>query len=192
MVTDPLALFHDWLNNAQSRQLAEPTAMALATVDAVGQPAVRMVLLKHADEAGFVFYTNLESDKGHQLIGSPFAELCFYWNPPGRQVRVHGPVEPVSAAEADAYFASRAYKSKLGAWASQQSRPLANQATLAKAVAKVALHHPLNVPRPPHWSGFRLVPQWIELWEEKPFRLHDRFRYERSADGSWKSQRLFP
>ena len=166
--------------------------MSLATVDAKGHPAVRMVLLKHADEAGFVFYTNLESDKGQQLAQTPVAELCFYWNPPGRQVRVHGAVEPVTDAEADTYFASRAYKSRIGAWASQQSRPLDSQSTLAAAVAKVAIKHPLTVPRPPHWSGFRVVPEWIELWEEKAFRLHDRIRYQRLDNGSWSSQRLYP
>jgi pyridoxamine 5'-phosphate oxidase len=192
LMNDPIAQFQSWLDDARQRKLAEPTAMSLATVDAAGQPAVRMVLLKHADADGFVFYTNLESDKGRQLIASPFAELCFYWNPPARQVRVHGEVEPVSTEEADAYFASRAYKSRLGAWASQQSRPLDSQTTLAKAVAKVALKHPRNVPRPPHWSGFRVVPQWIELWEEKPFRLHDRLRYERDTNGSWQAQRLYP
>lgn len=166
--------------------------MSLATVDAEGRPAVRMVLLKGADEAGFVFYTNLKSDKGQQLAQNPVAELCFYWNPPGRQVRVHGAVEPVTDAEADAYFASRPYKSQLGAWASQQSQPLESQAILIKAAAAVALKHPLNVPRPPHWSGYRVAPEWIEFWEEKPFRLHDRFRWEYRAEGAWSSQRLFP
>lgn len=189
---EPLPQFQAWLRDAHDRRLAEPTAMSLATVDPQGQPAVRMVLLKHADEAGFVFYTNLESDKGRQLAASPFAELCFYWNPPGRQVRVHGGVEPVTAEEADAYFASRAYKSRIGAWASQQSRPLESQTKLAAAVARVAIKHPHHVPRPPHWSGFRVVPQWIEFWEERPFRLHDRFRWERTADGAWVAQRLFP
>lgn len=188
----PLIQFQTWLQDAVDRQVPEPTAMALATVDQEGQPAVRMVLLKHADEEGFVFYTNQESDKGHQLAAAPWAELCFYWNPPGRQVRVHGRVEPVSAVEADAYFASRAYKSRIGAWASQQSRPLDSQATLAAAVAKVALKHPRQVPRPPHWGGYRVVPDWIELWEEKPFRLHERKRYTRQADGVWSNQRLYP
>ncbi len=191
-VKSPLLLFQSWLQDAHDRGLPEPTAMSLATVDAAGQPAVRMVLLKHADEAGFVFYTNLESNKGRQLKVAPFAELCFYWNPPGRQVRVHGKVEAVSKAEADAYFTSRAYKSRIGAWASQQSRPLDGQSTLAAAVAKVALKYPRTVPRPPHWSGFRVVPEWIELWEEKAYRLHDRIRYERETDGSWTAQRLYP
>lgn len=191
-MNSPLSQFQSWLQDATDGQLAEPTAMALATVDVSGRPAVRMVLLKQADEEGFVFYTNQESDKGNQLEKTPWAELCFYWNPPGRQVRVHGSVERVSNGEADAYFASRAYKSRIGAWASQQSRPLDSQATLAAAVAKVALQHPRQVPRPPHWGGYRVVPDWIELWEEKPFRLHDRIRHTRRADGSWSAQRLYP
>ncbi len=175
-------------------QVREPTAMALATVDEHGAPAVRMVLLKHADERGFVFYTNLESDKGRQLAADGRAELCFHWAALEKQVRVHGQVEPVSAEEADAYFASRAHKSKLGAWASQQSRPLDSQATLLKAVAAVALKHPLKVPRPPHWSGFRVVPDWVELWSAGEFRLHDRVRYRRelAGGGGWRAERLYP
>lgn len=192
MEKDPLTLFHAWLDDAKTRSLPEPTAMSLATVDANGQPSVRQVLLKQADADGFVFYTNTRSPKGRHLAGSPFAELCFYWNPPGRQVRVHGAVQPVSTAEADTYFASRPYQSQLGAWASQQSQPLASQTALIKAASAIALKHPVKVPRPPHWSGYRVVPQWIEFWEEKPFRLHDRFRWERTADGTWTAQRLFP
>lgn len=192
MPNDPLKQFHDWLADAKARELAEPTAMSLATVQANGQPSVRKVLLKHADANGFVFYTNTRSPKGEHLARTPFAELCFYWNPPGRQIRVHGAVEPVSDTEADTYFASRPYQSQLGAWASQQSQPLESQSALVKAAAAVALKHPLKVPRPPHWSGYRVVPAWIEFWEEKPFRLHDRFRWERTADGDWAEQRLFP
>ena len=193
-MVDPLQVFLSWLEEARAAAVREPTAMALATVDATGAPAVRMVLLKHADERGFVFYTNLESDKGLQLASRARAELCFHWAALEKQVRVHGPVEPVSEAEADAYFASRAYKSRLGAWASQQSRPLDSQATLLKAVAGVALKHPLKVPRPPHWSGFRVVPDWIELWSAGEFRLHDRVRYFRdaAADGGWRARRLYP
>lgn len=193
-MVDPVAVFQSWLDEARAAEVREPTAMSLATVDAAGAPAVRMVLLKHADERGFVFYTNLESDKGHQLATNARAELCFHWAALEKQVRVHGPVEPVSAEEADAYFASRAYKSRLGAWASQQSRPLDSQATLLKAVAGTALKYPLKVPRPPHWSGFRVVPDWIELWSAGEFRLHDRVRYTRdaTAPGGWAPQRLFP
>jgi len=191
-MADPLATFHRWLADAHSAGLSEPTAMALATADAAGHPSVRMVLLKHADERGFVFYTNLESDKGRELAERPQAELCFYWKPPGRQVRVRGPVERVSEAEADDYFASRAYLSRIGAWASQQSRPLPAYAALERAVAATLLRYPGGrVPRPPHWSGFRVVPVSIELWEEKPYRLHQRVRYTRTAAG-WEAQPLFP
>ena len=189
---DPFVKFHAWLADAHQRKLAEPTAMSLATVDAEGHPAVRMVLLKHADEAGFVFYTNLESDKGVQLKANPAVELCFYWNPPGRQVRVRGTSQPVDVAEADAYFKSRAYRSRLGAWASRQSRPLASQSRLLAQVASTALKYPLQVPRPDHWSGYRVVPDSIEFWEEKPFRLHDRVRFEKEANGSWAPVRLYP
>ena len=194
-MTDPIAIFHAWLADAQHAQLPEPTAMALATSDAHGQPSVRMVLLKQADASGFVFYTNTESDKGRQLALNPRAELCFYWNPPGRQVRVRGPVEAVSTAEADAYFASRPYLSRLGAWASQQSRPLPRFHALERAVAALALRHAAgHVPRPPHWSGYRVVPQAIELWEEKPFRLHERVRYTRGPESAavWSAEPLYP
>jgi len=191
-MADPLAIFHTWLADAQAARLPEPTAMSLATADAAGHPRVRMVLLKHADERGFVFYTNLESDKGRELAARPQAELCFYWKPPGRQVRVSGPVERVSEAEADDYFASRAYLSRIGAWASQQSRPLPAYAALERAVAATLLRYPGGrVPRPPHWSGFRVLPVSIELWEEKPYRLHQRVRYTRTAAG-WDAQPLFP
>lgn len=191
-MADPLAIFHTWLAAAQAAKLPEPTAMALATADAEGHPRVRMVLLKHADERGFVFYTNLESDKGRELADRPQAELCFYWKPPGRQVRVSGPVERVSEAEADDYFASRAYLSRIGAWASPQSRPLPAYAALERAVAATLLRYPGGrVPRPPHWSGFRVQPVSIELWEEKPYRLHQRVRYTRTASG-WDAQPLYP
>ena len=191
MTTDPLIVFNEWLEEAKTK-VPEPTAMAVATVDAAGRPAVRMVLLKQADERGFVFYTNTTSDKGQQLAHQACAELCFHWNPPGRQVRVHGNVEKVSDEEADTYFASRPYRSQLGAWASQQSRPLANQTTLIKAVAAQAIRFPHHVDRPPHWTGYRVVPQWIELWSGVNFRLHDRVRYTKESDGTWAKQRLFP
>jgi pyridoxamine 5'-phosphate oxidase len=189
---DPVKTFLEWLEDARREGVREPTAMALATVDADGRPGVRMVLLKHADDRGFVFYTNLQSDKGRALAAHPVAELCFYWNPPGRQVRVHGRIETVTAEEADAYFQSRPYLSRIGAWASKQSRPLGGMAELERAVALEMVKHPMgNVPRPAYWSGFRLVPESIELWCEKPYRLHERVRYWRDGD-SWRSEPLYP
>lgn len=189
---DPLTRFLTWLADAKAKGLPEPTAMALATADADGAPAVRMVLLKHADERGFVFYTNLQSPKASDIETRPEAELCFYWNPPGRQVRVHGHIVAVSDEEADAYFSSRPFLSRIGAWASDQSRPLPGAMEIPRRVAALALRHAGgSVPRPPHWSGFRLTPDWIELWEEKPFRLHERVRHHRTADG-WTATPLFP
>jgi len=188
---DPLSEFDAWLEAAKKSGLEEPTAMALATADETGAPHVRMVLLKAADERGFVFYTNLESPKASDLKANPRAELCFYW-PPRRQVRILGKIEPVGAEEADAYFASRPRLSQLGAWASRQSQPLGAYAELERAVAACAIRFGLkSVPRPPHWSGFRLVPAQIEFWEQRPFRLHNRIRFTRTAQG-WDKQPLFP
>ena len=191
---DPFGLFAAWLLEAEKSEPNDPNAMALATVDADGLPDVRMVLLKDFDEDGFVFYTNYESAKGRELIAQPKAALLFHWKSLRRQVRVRGPVEQVSAAEADAYFATRPRHSRLGAWASQQSRPLESRFALEKAVALVAARYPLGeVPRPPHWSGFRIRPQQIEFWKDGAFRLHDRVLFSRAADaGGWQSQRLYP
>lgn len=192
---DPFGLFAAWLLEAEKSEPNDPNAMALATVDADGLPDVRMVLLKDFDEDGFVFYTNYESAKGRELIGQPKAALLFHWKSLRRQVRVRGPVEQVSAAEADAYFATRPRHSRLGAWASQQSRPLESRFALEKAVALVAARYPLGeVPRPPHWSGFRVRPQQIEFWKDGAFRLHDRVLFSRAAADAegWQSQRLYP
>ena len=190
--TDPFERFAVWYEAAAECGLKEPTAVALGTADANGQPSVRMVLLKGYDEQGFVFFTNRESRKGRELAANPKAALCFFWMPLGRSVRVVGGVVPVSDDEADAYYATRARNSQIGAWASQQSRPLETRHALEKRVARFALKYAIGpVPRPAHWSGFRVVPDTIEFWEERPFRLHDRFVYMREGKG-WRTERLYP
>ena len=197
---EPFALFVQWLGAAEASEPNDPNAMALATVGADGLPNVRMVLLKGVDGAdstprGFVFYTNLESAKGRELAGTPKAALCFHWKSLRRQIRVRGIVSPVSDAEADQYFATRARGSRLGAWASAQSRPLESRFALEKALAAVTARYPIGeIPRPPHWSGFRVAPLEIEFWHDRPFRLHDRLVFRRSDDagGSWEKQRLYP
>ena len=199
-VADPFLLFEDWYRTAQDSEPNDPNAMALATVDASGLPNVRMVLLKGMDakdagsSRGFVFYTNLESAKGVELAEQPKAALVFHWKSLSRQVRVRGPISPVSDAEADAYFASRPRGSQVGAWASAQSRPLTSRAKLAADVAKLTAKYAVgDIPRPPHWSGFRLTPSEIEFWQAGTFRLHDRRRFERTGDNvPWTSQRLYP
>ncbi|WP_026381171.1 pyridoxamine 5'-phosphate oxidase [Afifella pfennigii] len=189
---DPVALFGEWLNEAEASEPVDANAVALATVDADGMPDVRMVLLKGFDEAGFVFYTNLESRKGEQLAAHPKAALCFHWKSLARQVRIRGPVSPVPGEEADAYFASRPRLSRIGAWASRQSRPLESRFALEKAVAaETARFGAGSIPRPPYWSGFRLSPVQIEFWNNGAFRLHDRVRFTPQGDG-WLRQRLYP
>jgi pyridoxamine 5'-phosphate oxidase len=191
---EPFELFAAWLKDAAASEINDAEAMALATVDASGMPNVRMVLLKGASPEGFVFYTNCESAKGQELLGSGKAALCFHWKSLRRQIRVRGPVEPVSAEEADAYYASRARGSRIGAWASKQSRPLESRFALEKAVAAYAARHALGeIPRPPHWSGFRLAPVEIEFWHDRPFRLHDRIVFRRvSPTAPWTKARLYP
>jgi pyridoxamine 5'-phosphate oxidase len=196
---EPFALFEAWFEEAKAHEPNDPNAMALATVDDAGLPNVRMVLLKGLDAAeararGFVFYTNLESAKGRELLASNRAALNFHWKSLRRQIRVRGSVAMVGDAEADAYFASRPRGSRLGAWASQQSRPLQSRFALEKAVAAVAAKHPFgDIPRPPHWSGFRVTPTEIEFWHDRPFRLHERicFRRPDPAQG-WSKTRLYP
>lgn len=189
---EPFALFGEWLADATGSEPNDPNAMALATVDTDGMPDVRMVLLKGFDTGGFVFYTNLESAKGRELAATPKAALCFHWKSLRRQVRVRGPVEAVTDAEADAYFATRPRGSRIGAWASKQSRPLESRFALEKAVASYTARYPVgDIPRPDHWSGFRIVPQTIEFWHDRPFRLHDRLTFTRDG-GGWTTSRLYP
>ena len=192
MTTDPIALFSTWLTEAETTEPNDPNAMALATVNAAGQPAVRMVLLKGHDERGFVFYTNQESRKADDLRANARAGLLFHWKSLRRQVRVEGPVTPVSDAEADAYFATRGRISRLGAWASDQSRPLDARTTLEARLAEVtARFEGGDVPRPPHWSGYRVTPEAIEFWQDGTHRLHDRHVFTRTGV-SWSEGRLYP
>ncbi|MGH6948039.1 MAG: pyridoxamine 5'-phosphate oxidase [Kiloniellales bacterium] len=189
---DPLALFAAWLAEAVQGEPNDPNAMTLATVSPDGRPAARMVLLKGCDERGFVFYTNLESRKGRHLAANPQAALLFHWKSFGRQVRIEGGVAPVEPAEADAYFASRPKESRIGAWASQQSRPLGGMLELERKVAHYTAKYALGeVPRPPYWSGFRLAPRMIEFWSSGAFRLHNRLVYHREGEG-WRTERLYP
>jgi pyridoxamine 5'-phosphate oxidase len=191
---DPLALFRAWMAEAEAAEPADPEAMAVATVDASGLPNVRMILLKGADERGFVFYTNCESAKGGELAANAKAALLFHWKSLGRQIRLRGPVKPASEAEADAYFATRHRESRIGACASRQSRPLASRAALEAEVARLTESFAGGeVPRPAYWRGYRLIPLEIEFWQNGPFRLHDRIVFRRtSAKAPWTKARLYP
>jgi pyridoxamine 5'-phosphate oxidase len=191
---EPLALFSAWFAEAVRSEPADPNAMALATVDPDGLPNVRMVLMKGFDQQGLVFYTNVQSQKGRELAACPRAALLFHWKSLTRQVRIRGPVEPVSDQEADAYFATRPRLAQIGAWASRQSEPLESRLAFEKAVALYTAKHIVGpVPRPPFWSGFRLVPLSMEFWHDRPFRLHDRVEFKRRAPGErWSKARLYP
>jgi len=190
---DPIVTFLAWLEDAKQSEVNDPEAMTVASVDADGRPSARMVLLKEADERGFVFYTNTESRKGAELDANPRAALVFHWKSLRRQVRVEGTVERVTDAEADAYFASRARGSQIGAWASEQSRPLEGRFELEKRVAVYSAKFGIGkVPRPPHWTGYRVVPEHVEFWQDKPFRLHERVVFSRNASGGWETGRLYP
>lgn len=192
MTDTPFALFDTWFAEAQTSEPNDPNAMAVATVDADGRPSVRMVLLKGHDAAGFVFYTNLESRKGQALAANRQAALLFHWKSLTRQIRIEGAVEAVSDAEADAYFASRARDSRIGAWASDQSRPLPSRAHFLARVAEFGVRYAVgDIPRPPHWSGFRIVPDRFEFWQDQAFRLHERRVFARSGD-RWDEGLLFP
>jgi pyridoxamine 5'-phosphate oxidase len=191
---EPFQLFADWLEEAEAAEINDSNAMSLATVDESGLPNVRMVLLKGFDQRGFVLYTNFESQKGVEILGSGKAALGFHWKSLRRQVRVRGPVEQVSDQEADEYYSSRARDSRIGAWASKQSRPLESRFALEKAVAKYAARYAIgDIPRPPHWSGFRIKPICIEFWKDGAFRLHDRMVFRREDESSnWSKTRLYP
>ena len=191
---EPLLLFAAWMEDAAAKEPSDPNAMALATVDADGMPNVRMVLLKGFDEHGAVFYTNTESPKGRELDAHPKAALVFHWKSRTRQVRLRGPVERVSDAEADAYFASRSRLSQIGAWASKQSTPLESRLAFEKAVALYTAKFAVGrVPRPPHWTGYRIIPVTLEFWEDRPFRLHERVEFRRAGRGApWHKTRLYP
>jgi len=189
---EPVGLFLEWLADAKVTEPNDANAMTLATVDAAGLPDARIVLLKDVDERGFTFYSNRESAKGEALAARPAAALLFHWKPLRRQVRVRGAVEPVSEAEADAYFASRARESRIGAWASDQSRPLDSRETLEIAVARETVRFAdSDVPRPDRWTGWRVIPDSVEFWRDRPFRLHDRLRFDRAGPG-WTKTRLWP
>lgn len=191
---EPIALFAAWFEEAKEKEQNDPEAMAIATVDGTGMPDLRMVLMKHFDTEGFVFYTNSHSAKGRQLAANMQAAGNFHWKSLRRQVRVRGPVEVVPEAMSDAYFASRARDSRIGAWASQQSQPLESRFAFEKAIAATALRYPLGeIPRPPHWFGYRIKPVQIEFWHDRPFRLHDRVVFARETpDGAWTRTRLYP
>ena len=190
---NPFRQFQVWFEQALAAGLPEPNAMTLATATPDGRPSARMVLIKGADERGFVFFSNYQSRKGRELDANPYAALVFYWAELERQIRIEGRVERVSSQESDAYFQSRPAGSRLGAWASRQSAVIAGRAELEGRLAELAAQHPGgDVPRPPHWGGYRVVPESIEFWQGRPSRLHDRLRYRLREDGTWLVERLSP
>ena len=191
-LADPRLQFEHWLNQAIEAEIPEPNAMTLATVSSDLRPSTRVVLIKGVDARGIVWYTNYDSRKGQELAGNPFAALQFHWVELERVVRIEGQVEKVSADESDAYFHSRPLDSRIGAWASPQSEPISGREVLVAAAAKYGAQFLLNPPRPPHWGGYRLVPEQWEFWQGRKSRLHDRLRYTPAADGAWHRERLAP
>ncbi|WP_274584781.1 pyridoxamine 5'-phosphate oxidase [Neisseria leonii] len=191
---DPLEQLEKWLGEAIAARVNEPTAMNVATVGTDGRPSARVVLLKELGGGGLVFFTNYESRKGQALVHLPFAAATFFWPELERQVRVEGRVEKLDSAASDEYFASRPYTSRIGAWASEQSRVIADKSVLVKRAAAFGVQHPLNVPRPPHWGGYRLLPDRVEFWQGRPSRLHDRIQYRLDGveNGGWIQERLAP
>jgi pyridoxamine 5'-phosphate oxidase len=192
VASDPFAQFGHWLNEALAAEVPEPNAMTLATVGADGRPSTRIVLIKDCDERGIVWYTNYHSRKGRELADHPFAALQFHWVELERVVRIEGQVEKVSDAESDTYFASRPLTSRIGAWASNQSEPIPGRGTIVAKAAEYGLKFGLNPPRPPHWGGYRLIPDRWEFWQGRASRLHDRIVYEQDGNGGWERSRLSP
>jgi pyridoxamine 5'-phosphate oxidase len=193
LVADPFAKFQEWMSEAWAHEPEDANAMTLATATSDGTPSARIVLLKGADARGFVFYTNKQSRKAGELVANTRAALLFHWKPLGRQVRIEGHVEDVTDAEADAYYVTRPRISRLGAWASDQSRVLSERAVLERRLQEYEAKYPgEDIPRPPHWSGYRVIPETFEFWQNMPYRLHDRTVYTRAANGGWMVGKLFP
>ena len=191
---DPLKIFHEWLEHAQKSEINDPDAMALATATKEGKPSVRMILLKEASDKGFKFHTNCESQKGLELAENPFAALCFHWKSLRKQIRIEGKIKQVSVQEANDYFQNRPYARKIGAHASQQSRPLESRDYLEQRIKEIGTTYPNSesVPRPSYWVGYRVLPEKIEFWWDNPDRLHDRLRYTKKSQGNWDITRLYP
>jgi pyridoxamine 5'-phosphate oxidase len=192
LATSPFAQFHDWMAEAEKSEPSDPNAMTVGTTTPDGHPSLRTILLKGVDERGFVFYTNKESRKANELAANPNVALLFHWKSLMRQIHIEGVVESVTDAEADAYYASRPRISRLGAWASRQSRPLANRTILEERLAEVERLYPDEIPRPSYWSGYRVLPASFEFWQGMPYRLHDRTVYRRDENGAWEQTKLFP
>jgi pyridoxamine 5'-phosphate oxidase len=192
LAASPFDQFRDWMAEAEKSELNDPNAMIVATATLDGHPSLRAILLKGVDGRGFVFYTNKESRKGGELSANPHVALLFHWKSLKRQVRIEGAVEHVTDAEADAYYESRPRNSRLGAWASPQSRPLARRTILEERLAEMETRYPDVIPRPGYWSGYRVLPETFEFWQEMPYRLHDRTVYRRSSGGVWEQSKIFP